>query len=108
MAAAPQIRGGRGGTQRRLASGCEQCAAGRVVQWSNTAWGQVSDNHRRTQHRSFAVFGKRVMTDLSTAARRCPRGAAMAAPGQARVAPQPLTAIDAAFTLAAPAARWQS
>lgn len=30
-----------------------------------------------------------------------------AAPSPAPVASQPLTAIDAAFTLAAPAARWQ-
>jgi hypothetical protein len=69
-----------------------------VVQRSNTALGQVSDNTRWTQHRSFAVSGKRVIVISSIPARRSPRMVAMAAPGQA---PQPLTAIDAALRLAA-------
>lgn len=61
-------RAKRGGIERRLGNGCEQRAAGRVlsvVQESDTAWGQVSDNHRWTQHRSFAVSGKRDGYDLS-------------------------------------------
>jgi hypothetical protein len=78
MAAAPQIRGGQSvqvfsvvlGT---AVSSVQQGEYSRVVQKSNTAWGQVSDNHRWTQHRSFAVSGKLVMAANYRAARRCPR-----------------------------------
>jgi hypothetical protein len=73
-------RAKRGGIERRLRNGCEQHAAGRVlrvVQRSNTAWGQVSDNHRWTQHRSFAVSGKRVMVTTCRSCTTVSEGAVM-------------------------------
>lgn len=107
-------RAKREGIERRLGNSCEQRAAGRVlrvVQRSNTTWGLVFDNHRWTQHRPFTVSGKRKMATTSSKLHNCVRGSCYgttAAPGQAPVASQPLTAVDATFTLAAPAARWQS